>query len=99
MQADMQITDRPKEAAAQQGDQDLGVAGCIPFQGSSASCAAHADHGPCRLAPAHAVKFRWYAPPNWQGLNLRKPWSQPSIDLHVYRAAAHAATCGNLQHS
>ena len=60
-EAAMQRTDRPKEAAAQQGDQDLGVAGCIPFQGLSASCAAHADHGPCRLAPAYAVKFSWYA--------------------------------------
>ena len=54
----MQETDRPEEAAAQQGDQDLAVIGCIPFQGSTASCAAHADPGPCHLAPAHAVKFR-----------------------------------------
>lgn len=63
----MQETDRPEEAAAQQGDQDLGAAGCIPFQGSTASCAAHADYEPCHLAPAHAVKFRRQAPLGWQG--------------------------------
>lgn len=63
----MQETDHPEEAAAQQGDQDLGVAGCIPSQGSTASCAAHADSEPCHLAPAQAVKFRRQAPLGWQG--------------------------------